>query len=150
MGLKPFHTNIPFYFDVKQYLKQLLVAPFHATSLFPYPLKTSDKLWFSDNPREHRRRPVVWYGLKLVRIEIKRKKTLFKSQNRKMAKHTQTISRLLPTNCSSVFNHFVVFAIKSIVQNGPNSFLEYKTPLKSNTLPVKSLSGLCFICWKLC
>ena len=29
-----------------------------------------------------------------------------------MAKHTQTIRRLLPTNCFSVFDHFVGLALK--------------------------------------
>ena len=31
-----------------------------------------------------------------------------------MAKHTQTIRRLLPTNCLSVFNRFVGFALKGL------------------------------------
>ena len=29
-----------------------------------------------------------------------------------MVKHTQTIRRLLPTNCFSVFDHFVGLALK--------------------------------------
>ena len=31
-----------------------------------------------------------------------------------MVKHTQTIDRLLPTNCSSVFDHFVDLALKEL------------------------------------
>ena len=31
-----------------------------------------------------------------------------------MVKHTQTIPRLLPTNCLSVFDHFVGLALKGI------------------------------------
>ena len=31
-----------------------------------------------------------------------------------MVKHTQTIRRLLPTNCSSVFDHFVWLAPKGL------------------------------------
>ena len=33
-----------------------------------------------------------------------------------MAKHTQTIRWLLPTNCLSVFDHFVGFAVKGLLQ----------------------------------
>ena len=32
-----------------------------------------------------------------------------------MVKHTQTICRLLPTNCLSVFNHFVSLALKGLM-----------------------------------
>ena len=31
-----------------------------------------------------------------------------------MVKHTQTIRRLLPTNCLSVFDHFVGLALKGL------------------------------------
>ena len=34
-----------------------------------------------------------------------------------MVKHTQTIRRLLPTNCLSVFDHFVGFALKGLISN---------------------------------
>ena len=39
----------------------------------------------------------------------------------KMVKHTRTIHRLLPTNCLSVFDHFVDLALKglSLYQAGP-------------------------------
>ena len=33
-----------------------------------------------------------------------------------MVKHTQTIRRLLPTNCLSVFDHFVGLALKGLIQ----------------------------------
>ena len=33
-----------------------------------------------------------------------------------MAKHIQTIRRLLPTNCLSVFDHFVGFAPKGLIK----------------------------------
>ena len=36
----------------------------------------------------------------------------FKRQPDKMVKHTQTIRRLLPTNCLSVFDHFVGLEFK--------------------------------------
>ena len=36
----------------------------------------------------------------------------FKRQPHKMFKHTQTIRRLLPTNCLSVFDHFVGLALE--------------------------------------
>ena len=38
----------------------------------------------------------------------------FKSQPHKMIKHTQKIRRLLPTNCLSVFDHFVRLALKGL------------------------------------
>ena len=37
---------------------------------------------------------------------------LFKRQHREMVKHTETIRRLLPTNCLSVFDHFWGLACK--------------------------------------
>ena len=39
-----------------------------------------------------------------------------------MVKHTQTIVEKLPTNCLSVFDHFVKFALKGLKENF--SFLE--------------------------
>ena len=38
----------------------------------------------------------------------------FKRQRQKMVKHTQTIRRQQPTNCLSVFDHFVGLAFKGI------------------------------------
>ena len=35
-----------------------------------------------------------------------------------MVKHTQTIRRLLPTNCLNVFNHFVGLALKGLSDAG--------------------------------
>ena len=37
-----------------------------------------------------------------------------KRQPHKMVKHTQTIRRLLPTNCLSVFDHLVELAVKGL------------------------------------
>ena len=34
-----------------------------------------------------------------------------------MVKHTQTIRRLLPTNCLSVLDHFVELALKGLIQS---------------------------------
>ena len=39
---------------------------------------------------------------------------LFKLQPHKMVKHTQTIRRQQPTNCLSVFDHFVGLALKRL------------------------------------
>ena len=36
------------------------------------------------------------------------------AQPHKMIKHTQTIRRLLPTNCLSVFDHFAGLALKGL------------------------------------
>ena len=48
-----------------------------------------------------------------------------------MVKHTQTIRRKIPTNCLSVFNHFVGLALKGVeltlkgVMSLPNLCLYY-------------------------
>ena len=39
----------------------------------------------------------------------------FKHQPHKKIKHTQTIRQLLPTNCVSVFDHFVGLALKQLI-----------------------------------
>ena len=39
----------------------------------------------------------------------------FKRQPHRTAKHSQTISRLLPANCLSVFDHFVGLALKGLI-----------------------------------
>ena len=36
-----------------------------------------------------------------------------------MVKHTQAIRRLLPTNCLSVFEHFVKLALKGLNKHAP-------------------------------
>ena len=36
-------------------------------------------------------------------------------QPHKMIKHTQTVRRLLPTNCLSVLDHFVMLALKGLI-----------------------------------
>ena len=38
----------------------------------------------------------------------------FKQQPHKMVKHNQTIRRLLPTNCLSLFDHFVGLALRRL------------------------------------
>ena len=43
----------------------------------------------------------------------------FRDQPLKTVKHTQTIRRLLPTNCLSVFDHFVGLALKGLSQCPP-------------------------------
>ena len=43
-----------------------LINSFHATCLFLYPLKTSENLWFSDVPREYKKRPMAWNGLTII------------------------------------------------------------------------------------
>ena len=40
-----------------------------------------------------------------------------------MVKHTQTIRRLLPTNCLSVFDHFVGLALKGLSEYEQINFL---------------------------
>ena len=41
----------------------------------------------------------------------------FKHQTHRMVKHTQTICRKQPTNCLSVFDHFVGFALKVLMKS---------------------------------
>ena len=38
----------------------------------------------------------------------------FKCQPHRMVKHTQSVRRLLPTNCLSVFDHFVGLALTGL------------------------------------
>ena len=58
------------------------------------------------------------YSKTKIIIKLKKIKSLviktFKSQSHKMVKHTQTIRRLLPTNCLSVFDHFVGLTLKGL------------------------------------
>ena len=41
----------------------------------------------------------------------------FKRQSHKMVKHTQTIRRQQPTNCLSVYDHFVKLAFRGLKNN---------------------------------
>ena len=50
--------------------------------------------------------------------------TFFKRRPHKMVKHTQTIRRLLKTNCLGVFDYFVGLALKGL-----------KILLKKDTIP---------------
>ena len=45
-----------------------LINPFYATILFLYPMKTSEKLWFSDVSWGYRKRPKTWNGLRINNI----------------------------------------------------------------------------------
>ena len=36
------------------------INPFHATGIFPYPLKTSENLWFYEAFKGVQKEPVVW------------------------------------------------------------------------------------------
>ena len=62
--------NILIFFILQKYFNRAvyLLNPFHATGLFLYPLKTSEKLWFSDIFRVYRKRPMAWNGLMPVTI----------------------------------------------------------------------------------
>ena len=50
---------------------------------------------------------VLEYLRSAQRKQIRAVGKFFKRQPHKMVKHTQTIRRLLPTNCLSVFDHFM-------------------------------------------
>ena len=43
-------------------------------------------------------------------------------QPNKMVEHSQTIRRLLPTNCLSVFDHFVGLELKGLIHTKPMIF----------------------------
>ena len=53
-----------------------------------------------------------------------------------MAKHTQTIRRLLPTNCLSVFDHFEGLALKRVKKRFPK--LDYKSSVSEGMEVSKS------------
>ena len=44
----------------------------------------------------------------------------FKRQPNKIIKHTKTIRQLLPTDCSSVFDHFVRLSLKGLIMLAKN------------------------------
>ena len=47
-----------------------------------------------------------------------------------MVKHTQTIRRLLPTNCLSVFDHFVGLALKELRDKPSMQDINFKEGLQ--------------------
>ena len=49
-----------------------------------------------------------------------------------MVKHPQTIFRLLPTNCVSVFDHFVGLALKGLKKIDFNCKIQFRTNLPFN------------------
>ena len=55
-----------------------------------------------------------------------------------MVKHTQTICRLLPTNCLSVFDHFVGLALKVLksVQEMPHESDVFLAGIRMVAMPV--------------
>ena len=52
--------------------------------------------------------------LNSFRIDVTQLNLIFKWQHRKIVKHTQAIRRQPPTNCLSVFEHFVELALKGL------------------------------------
>ena len=83
----------------------------------------------------------------------------FQRQPNKMVKHTQTICRLLPTNCLSVFDHFVGLALKELsylrrsctiaVTNRRTQYLTMSGQW-SYIYPLKTRKTLGFIKWDHC
>ena len=55
-----------------------------------------------------------------------------------MVKHTQTIHRMLPTNCLSVFDHFVGLAVKELTHFWPVFIFDQ---------PLKKISKLLVFCY---
>ena len=57
-----------------------------------------------------------------------------------MVKHTQTIRRRLPTNCLSVFDHFVALALKGLTVCGQlREFIGSGTTSRKRKLQLKTL-----------
>ena len=75
-----------------------------------------------------------------------------------MVKHTQTIRRLLPTNCLSLFDHFVGSALKgltywkSLLTINPltDSFEHLLRHMVSGVIHFKQLQSWFFIRFKIC
>ena len=58
---------------------------------------------------------ILLHTLLLLVFEIvENLQCILKRQPHKMVNHTQTIRRLLLTNCLNVFDHFVVLALKRL------------------------------------
>ena len=85
--------------------------------------------------------PSIYLTLKYQSLTIKR-------QPHKMVKHTQIIRRLLPTNCLSVFEHFVGSVLKwlnnimSVYRKSQKDFLTHINPFHATDLflyPQKTL-----------
>ena len=55
----------------------------------------------------------------------------FKPQSHKMVKHAQTIRRQKPTNCLSVFDHFVELALKVLKNNAKNTLVNFNQKQKT-------------------
>ena len=53
----------------------------------------------------------------MLRSEIFANRFCFTNSNPEMVKHTQTVRRLLATNCLSVFYHFVEWAFKGLTNS---------------------------------
>ena len=65
-------------------------------------------------------------------------KLTFKRQPHKMVKHTQTICRLLPTNCLSVFDHFVGLTLKELTEIVKS---KYRSMQSVDTPKIKKFQG---------
>ena len=52
-----------------------------------------------------------------------------------MVKHTQTIRRQMPTSCLSVFDHFVILALKGLINIAGSHFYDIK--MSANIFRVK-------------
>ena len=44
----------------------VFIKPIHASHVFPYALKPSENLWFSEVFMEYRKRPKAWNGLEVI------------------------------------------------------------------------------------
>ena len=59
---------------------------------------------------------IIMFGARhsILMMAVQYEPLTFKRQHHKMVKHTQTIRRLLPTNCLRVFDHFVGLAFNGL------------------------------------
>ena len=105
-------------------------------ALTQYNLETRSRLRPLKNPKveiRHLHHIIKWCSADkpfYSTIKIKTGKMLLtlKRHPHKMVKHTQTIRRLLPTNCLSVFDHFVELALKELrkLHRSTNVFFNIK------------------------
>ena len=63
-----------------------------------------------------------------------------------MVKHTQTIRRQLPTNCLTVFDHFMNLALKGLIISYPSRSSLEACEKPSNIQQIQKPK--CFICGK--
>ena len=84
-------------------------------------------------------RGCLWWGEPLKMVPTGNKAQPFKRQHHRMVKHTQTICLQKPTNCVSVFDHFVGLKLKRLRTFNGQSFRINKSSSSSLSSPSSSM-----------